>query len=153
MQRRIITALGAIALVIGLGGCTGIGQTQTTYADLDREATSKDQLPASSIGDGSDGFTIDADSARLVAVQGDTEVFLASATEQGHDRICVFVFAADSPLRSCGGESFAVSDSVNEFRVLPDAVADTELDPDEGWTRLSDNVFTRPVVADIRDTQ
>ncbi|MGK9147741.1 hypothetical protein KXS11_08965 [Plantibacter flavus] len=147
MRRRITTALGALVLLAALTGCTGTGQNATTFADLDREQTSKDQLTADELGDGGGRFEIDPDSTRLVAVQGDTEIFLAAATEQGHDRICLIVFGAQGPFQSCGADDITMGDSVDSYRVLSDAVVDTALDPDEGWTRLSDNVFTRPVVA------
>ncbi|OII43244.1 hypothetical protein BIU99_00230 [Plantibacter sp. MMLR14_011] len=54
---------------------------------------------------------------------------------------------------SCSARSFSVSDSLNEFRPLSDDVADTELDPADGWIRLSENVFTRPFDNGPEDTQ
>ena len=152
MHRRIAAGLIALTLAAGLSACSG---GVTSYADLERDQADKDRLPASTVGAGSDDpFTIDADSTRLVAVQGDTEIFLASATEQGQSRICIIVFAETQPFRACGsGDRVGVSDSVNEYTVLSDAVVDTALDPAEDWTKISENVFTRPVQPTTSDTQ
>ena len=46
-----------------------------------------------------------------------------------------------------------MSDSVNEYTVPSDAVVDTALDPAEDWTKISENVFTRPVQPTTSDTQ
>lgn len=152
MHRRIATTLTALALALGLSACAG---TETTYADLQRDQEAKDRLSENSVGtDSGDPVTIDPGSTRLVAVQGDSEVFLASATESGQPRICIIVFASTQPFRACGGGyRVGVSDSTNEYTVLADTVVDTELDPADGWTKISQNVFTRPVEPTTSDTQ
>jgi hypothetical protein len=152
MHRRIAAGLTALALAAGLSACTGGGPT---YADLQRDQNEQDRLPEHSVGaDTGDPFAIDVDSTRLVAVQGDTEVFLASATEEGQPRICIIVFAATQPFRACGsGDRVGLSDSVDEYTVLSDAVVETALDPADGWTKISENVFTRPVEPTTSDTQ
>jgi hypothetical protein len=152
MHRRIAAGIAALTLAVGLSACAASGQS---YADLERDQVAKDRLPDETVGgDSGDPFAIDPDSTRLVAVQGDTEIFLASATEQGQDRICIIVFAATEPFRACGdGDQVTMSDSVNSYTVLSDAVVDTQLDPDERWTKISENVFTRPVEPTTSDTQ
>lgn len=138
-------------LTTALSSCTGV---QTTYADLERDQTARDRLPESSATSNSgDPVRIIGESARLVAVEDDTEIYLATASESGKTLICLIVYGAASHLQSCGSDGLVLTDSVNEYTVIADDFAESQLDPDEGWTRLSENVFTRPVVDETADTQ
>ncbi|NUJ89671.1 hypothetical protein HOW07_16775 [Plantibacter sp. MCCC 1A11337] len=149
--RRIAAALGVVALAMTLAACT---DPATSYSDLGGTQVSEDELRADTIAFAADqDFDIDPSSSRLVAVHEDTDVFLARATQNGEDLICVLLTGPNGGAFSCSARNFSVSDSVNEYRPLSDDVADTELDPADGWIRLSENVFTRPFDNGPEDTQ
>jgi len=150
-RTRVAAALGIVALAMTLAACTG---SETSYADLGGTQVSEDELRADTLGFAADQeFDIDPSSSRLVAVHEDTDVFLARATQNGEERICLLLTGPNGGAFSCSARTFSVSDSVNEYRPLSDAVADTELDPADGWIRLSENVFTRQFDSGPEDTQ
>lgn len=119
-----------IALAIGLSGCIDPG---SGFAVLDRPAEPADALPVDV--PGSDDLSFDPASARFVADDDGTRLYLA---EGRHSATCLIVYSGDvEPLVGCGGGQWF---GIGDRRVRYEVRADHMPAPDDA-TALSPNVY------------
>lgn len=114
-------------LMVFLAGCSSSG---VSYALLDREAQSSDQLPEQVIDGSAD---IDPNSSRFVGDHDGADLWLARAERA--DTVCLVVFPNEADwVVGCGAEGGGLG--VGDYMVVPDGSPS----PD-GATKLSDNVY------------
>ncbi|WP_062528983.1 hypothetical protein [Demequina rhizosphaerae] len=121
-------AAGALAALL-LAGCTGGGEDG--YADLDREATDGDALPAAVL---AEATSLDASSSRYVGEDDGVALWIARDADPDVHLCLVAVPADEGWVVGCGDEVFGRS--VGTFALLPDGAEA----PDRA-TPVSANVY------------
>ncbi|WP_166878843.1 hypothetical protein [Salinibacterium sp. ZJ450] len=127
---RLSVAIGALALLTVITGCTASGG----YPIFDREQTAEDELPA--VFDKMDLGEYDVASSRFSATHEGVDYYLIKEVDAaGRPTECVAIADPEWPVIGCGAYSVVSGIGVDEVQLVPAPAQD-----DDEWTAISDNV-------------